>query len=566
VEAVQVEVLRYLITEDFKFVSRRKNVLHLRGPLRCRQASVQIDLWIEDWDFVRYPVIKIRDRPEKLAGVQAHLSAGGGLCYLAPGAVLLDRFDPVASVVQCLAQAAHVVDKLALDPSYRRAEFTREYLSQWSVGQSPSPRLVLKAGVDKGATNASMAILDDHWLICGQSHNELELIAQAMARPLNPLSAWTAWVFDTEAWPPLTEKFPENIHEWFAWLNAWDPLLHRAISERLVADRDYLKWSILHTLVRSPAGWLGIQLPLGDANERKTAKADRRSYVHRLHRRGKHLPITRLEVSDWSAEFVHSRNLTFPDLTDRRVTLIGCGAIGSHLAEALVRLGAGQGKKGHLMILDPDLMLPENLGRHALGYRSLMSEKAVAMADELCRDFPLARVTGVAMDALKSANLFKADLVIDATGEEALSEAINDRQRRAAGSACPVLYVRIFGQGEAVQSLWVDPVGKGGCFRCLRTNDPQSQRAERFPISDHVGPRSVMKGCRAITPYAVSAPMHAAALAADAIADWLSGKVSPTFRTLARPGANLRKVKDQNLTRLPKCPACDPAARMKAVA
>jgi len=565
-EVAHAEVLRYLIAEGFTYVSRRRGALHVRGPLKCQQGPIEIDLWILDWDFVRYPIIRVRDRPRKLAGVQAHLTAGGSLCYLAPGAVVLDRFDPVGAVAQCLAQAALVLDKLALDPDYRRNEFTREYLAQWTVGQDPSPRLVLKAGVEDAATHANMAILGDRWLICGQSLAELESIAKAMGEPLDPLSTWSAWVFATEAWPPLTEQFPDNIHAWFAWLGNWDPGLYRAISNRLLSDRDYLKWASLHILIRSPAGWLGINVPLGDKDERKIAQRDRRSNLQRMHRRGKHMPITRLDVSDWSASFVHSRNLTFPDLTDRRITLVGCGAIGSHLAEAVVRLGAGQGESGHLTIIDPDVMLPENLGRHALGYRSLMREKAVAMADELTRDFPMARITGMPVNALRSTDLFKADLLIDATGEEALSEAINDRQRQLGDAACPVLYVRIFGAGDAVQALWVDANGKGACFRCLRRNDPQSHRAERFPLSDHPGSHLVMKGCRALTPYAVSAPMHAAALAADVIADWLRGNVSPRFRTLARPGANVRKIKNQDPDRLPHCPACDQRYRLGAVA
>jgi len=56
----------------------------------------------------------------------------------------------------------------------------------------------------------------------------------------------------------------------------------------------------------------------------------------------------------------------------------------------------------------------------------------------------------------------------------------------------------------------------------------------------------------------VSAPMHAAALATDAIADWLQGRVSPRMRVLTRPGADVHPVKNQDPKRLDECVACRP--------
>jgi molybdopterin/thiamine biosynthesis adenylyltransferase len=553
--SAEEQVMRHLVAHGFSYFKRRRGVLWFRGELSCRQGAIKIELGISDWDFVSYPTIRLLERPASLEGVQAHLTARNGLCYYTHGAVVLNRFDPVVAVAQCVAQATEVLDSLALDPEYRRDELTREYLAQWSVGQLPAPWVVIKAGLSEESTNSNVAVLGKGYFIFGDKPDELAAIAEAVGESLRDYGNGFAWVFRTPKWPPMSESFPTDLQSLFTWLKAWDKDLSGDFQHRLGHDRGYLKWPFLYLMIKSPAGWLGIEIPLGNALARKVGHRKPSAYRQQMHSSGKGRCIVRLAVVDWSAEFIHSRNLDFDDLTNKRITLIGCGAIGSHLAEALVRLGAGQGKRGHLRIIDPDSMSSENLGRHALGYPSLLKDKPSAMKEELHRTFPLAKVDGIWGNALAMRDLFKGDLLIDATGEEAVSEAINAQHMAQRKSACPVLYVRISGTGGAVQSFWVD-ADKGACFHCLRYTDAQGRRVERFPIEKSNSPTWIMKGCHALTPYAVSAPMHAAALATDAIADWLRDQVSPRLRVLVRPGADVHPVKSQDPKRLDTCSAC----------
>lgn len=72
-------------------------------------------------------------------------------------------------------------------------------------------------------------------------------------------------------------------------------------------------------------------------------------------------------------------------------------------------------------------------------------------------------------------------------------------------------------------------------------------------------PKRKHLGCNGFTPYAVSAPMAAAALCMEALVDWLqSGRASPRFRTSATANANVYGVKNQDVSRLAACPACGP--------
>jgi hypothetical protein len=151
-------------------------------------------------------------------------------------------------------------------------------------------------------------------------------------------------------------------------------------------------------------------------------------------------------------------------------------------------------------------------------------------------------------------DIFDADLVIDATGEEAASEMIN-AIRLDRGTETPVLHVRIRGNGECVQTFWAQ--GRDlGCFRCLLQADHKNYREERYPVLKDQ-PKRKQLGCAGFTPYAVSAPMAAAALCIEVVVDWLqTSRPSPRFRTRSTANANVYAVKDRDVKRLPACPAC----------
>jgi molybdopterin/thiamine biosynthesis adenylyltransferase len=259
---------------------------------------------------------------------------------------------------------------------------------------------------------------------------------------------------------------------------------------------------------------------------------------------------------DVSPDYVYQRNLVnLPrgTLAGKKIALVGCGAIGGYLASALLRLGAGTGG-GTLHLQDIDELQPDNLGRHRLGYNSLFDNKAIALKKVLDRESPFANIT-ISEKSVVDHFPQGFDLVINATGEQAVSEALNV-QHVQASKRTPLLHVWVFGNGDCVQGLWVDS-RKYACYRCLTHNDEAQYGQSRFPLTDTDTLRAFV-GCHAFTPYGVSSPMSAATLAMDFVADWLKGDVSPRFRLRYNEGSTLRRFKSQNVSPLQGCPACQP--------
>lgn len=549
------ESLRYLRGRGFEPLAARRPARAFTGLLQCAKGPVPIQLTIRDWNFLEYPRISLDEPPDFLPPLLPHVDVYGGLCYFAPGSVTLDRYDPAAALAQCLDQATNVLNRIATDATYRHDDIQNEFTAHWELGQTRLPWKVFLGNIDAKATYAYYFKLRDpakaqtRVLVSSQPAEALRL-ATAWGWTMTP-SADRCWLLATDTPPLVPEVMPATVKALFQWLRRWDPKLASAL-QKVLGEPDYLKQTFIAIAISTPVGWVGLGF---DLNQMKRLGYQRSPKLFRnfLHNAGGEQPLFRMMLRQIGSDFVHSRNLTYRDLGGKRVTVVGCGAIGSFVASALVRLGAGTGKMGRLRLIDPDDLHPENLGRHTLGYPSLLQDKASALRDDLRRQFPNSEIVADVSSAFEVDQLFAADLIIDATGEESVSELINGMRLERALSL-PVLHVWIRGNGEAVQALWVDSDAHA-CYRCLVVPDLKVHRRERIALLK-TDPQRRMDGCRSYTPYAVSAPMHAAALATDMICDWLQGDPAPRFRTRARENADVFRAKNQNLTRMKGCAAC----------
>lgn len=555
-------VLRALTARGFTALKSRKRARRFQGSLPCKLGKVPVILEISDWNFCSYPQLIVTKRPDFIPAHMAHLHRGS-LCYFAAGTALLDRYNAAGAILLCLDQATTVIDDLINDPLKNVAEIQEEFLAYWLsdpgiktntvfIGETTPGSLDARVYAFKSESISASAIFD--------SEAFAEALANSWSCKLEPFTNTTCWLLETKNFPFVSDHpRPRTIKEMLKWLRSWDQALLDDLTKLLEGDGSYLNTDQILVGIKSPLGWLGFVLGIDLSAKKICNQATRnkgrykgKAYRQYLHGVGGHQEITRLFISDISSSFVHSRNLEYPDLRDKNIALIGCGAIGGFLAQALVKLGAGSGR-GHLKLIDPDTLSSHNVGRHYLGYSDLLKSKAKALADTLRHQFPFSSIEAIVGSVNTDAELSLNDLVIDATGEEPVSEMLN-HYRLQLEAAAPVLHVWIRGNGETVQALWALE-RKWACYRCLRRSDIGRYHEERFSVEKHP-PRQGRIGCTAFTPYSVSAPMHAAGLATDMVIDWIKGNPSPRFRSRSIENADVRRVKSQNLDPLQGCPAC----------
>jgi molybdopterin/thiamine biosynthesis adenylyltransferase len=257
------------------------------------------------------------------------------------------------------------------------------------------------------------------------------------------------------------------------------------------------------------------------------------------------------------ADFLYGRNLgDLPSLAGKKLALIGCGTIGGFLALQLAQTGAGS-KSGRLVLFDEENLTPSNLGRHLLGLPDLYRNKAEGCAQHVQIQLPYLDIEARPVDVLQEVStLGEFDLIIDATGEEALSIALNDYAVSNRPNFPPILHTWIVGNGGAAQAVLCDSA-EHACFKCLKP-DLAGQPRVRVLRPDAQATLRHLGACgdQLYAPFPVSVSAAAASLALDLILAWNTGRPGHLLRTRTFDLAQCFSPKDTTLEPSAACPAC----------
>lgn len=519
-------------------------IIRYAGVLHCSGADVPVHLDITDKEFAALPKITLIDRPPNLPKVCSHLGDNNVLCYASSKIAHIDIHRAPGQILDCISKAEGVLSRLlAGDPLVD----TRDEFSAYWPGE---PVLIDLAAARKTATAWKIRFNNgrEHWIL-GADESAVRAKYEPNGEKLL-LEGAPAFILDSTIppkvfagrWPPKT------CGDVAAWLNSGDKATLGALTQSLKELHRRRENRVL-VIVRNEWAWYGFCVTFDRTLRSKHTSA--KDWVHYvLWGRGAQTAISRLQPVRIDQPYLISRNLSGEQsLENKRIILAGCGAIGGYLAEMLVRAGAGSGV-GRLILVDPDCLVPGNLGRHVLGVQDLFRNKAEAVRYWVCSRFPSAAVVAIS-DDVRNVSFKNADLLINATGEEALSNALN--LRYLDGKLPPILYSWIKGPGTAAQALLVDSPTQG-CFRCLRTADGMDRY---LPLLKPIDSAVMGHGCDDYyVPFSAAASMQAAALAGQFVLDWANDRATPRLRTRAISYNNLREIKDKDLTRVSDCPAC----------
>lgn len=197
-----------------------------------------------------------------------------------------------------------------------------------------------------------------------------------------------------------------------------------------------------------------------------------------------------------------ARGGAMTNLANTKVALVGCGAVGGHVAINLAASGIGS-----LHLIDHDQLSSENVFRHVLGRSALGLNKAIAMRAELQRKYPFVRVTADkrrAEDAHAAGDLDWStfDLVVVTIGDVTVSRRLN-AELATARTAALFTWLEPLGIGGHALLAHVDDV-TAGCYECLFLDDHGAETLTStadFAAAGQVFTRDVT-GCASVfTPY-----------------------------------------------------------------
>lgn len=538
--AAVADVIEAFKQQGFEFVGKTDDGwFKLRGlltpPGTDRGCPCEVQL---DPTFFDLPRIRLLDIPPELPKAVPHFGADGGLCYLAKGTVVLDIYDPVGQSLACLKRAAAVFGQVLKGEMID--DLAEEFFAYWNGWLC----FVDMQGEDLGRQNCIVAQANGNplWFITDDEDRTRRKL-NSLGYQVTDKTVLTYRVKTTAQPRPLASHWPpETVGDVLAWQSTLDPRCRRKIHER-IKEGESKKANGVLIVIESPLMTYGFAVLFDrQALAQKTKLADRKDLSYGL----KVMPVSMIRIDD---RYLAQRNIPkSKTLAGKRIALVGCGTIGGYLSDMLVKAGAGT-CGGKLTLVDFDGLLPQNIGRHRLGFPDLLLNKADAMAKELKRLAPGAEVYALPVD-VRQAQLGQLDLLIDATGEESLGHWLSGRYR----APTPMLSVWIEGPGTAVRAL-LRTNASGACYRCLWHSN---RRGELRSTLDPLHTILAGHGCEGLyVPFPASVSVQAASLGAEMALDWVNGVHSPSLRTRLIDQAHQLATPDCDPLRDQDCPICN---------
>jgi len=225
-------------------------------------------------------------------------------------------------------------------------------------------------------------------------------------------------------------------------------------------------------------------------------------------------------------------------LLDSRVLLCGCGALGTVLADLLVRAGVG-----FLRIVDRDFVEVTNLQRQVLYDEQDVADhlpKAIVAANRLRRINSDVTIDPIVAD-ISYANILQfaegADLILDGTDNFEVRFLINDASLE---TGIPWVYAGVIGSHGQMMSVFPNETA---CLRCLIETVPEPGSTETCDTAGVLGPAvNVISSLEAIDALKILSGQREKIAPVLTVVDVWDG----TFRRM-----NLADLRDRT-----NCPAC----------
>nr|WP_245176259.1 MULTISPECIES: ThiF family adenylyltransferase [unclassified Cupriavidus] len=214
---------------------------------------------------------------------------------------------------------------------------------------------------------------------------------------------------------------------------------------------------------------------------------------------------------------------------DKHLVVLGCGAVGSVVADALAAAGIGR-----LTLVDSDNFSEDNVFRHILDPVWIDLPKVRGLRAQFERRYPGVKVTAVAQTAqewLKNATLADFHGIVIAFGAPTLERSFS-RYFRGKAKRLPVVFTWLEALDLGGHSVLTWSDGEG-CLDCLYRDDegqPVLHPRTSFLEPDQHVSRNLTGCASTFVPYGALQARKSGLLAAEHILSALTSKVSPAYR------------------------------------
>lgn len=261
--------------------------------------------------------------------------------------------------------------------------------------------------------------------------------------------------------------------------------------------------------------------------------------------------ITPYTVKRWDYHFLNKQIGNDTLIIGKKVAVIGCGSLGSYIAEDLAKVGIK-----NISLYDNDTLVPANFLRHKSAYYWDGLPKVASVATKLESIHPevIVNIYGnISAQKLKE-DMDKYDLIIFTVGNSDVQLMCN-KVFQDEHFDKPVIYVWLEAGGTDSHILMVD-YSKPGCYECLFTDDDGNMINNKVnKLSEEIGEAYTLRnGCGATrVAYGTSILLRTTSVVLDSIQKIFNGAIEENTLIDIEP---TKVINNSNVFAEGKCKYC----------
>jgi hypothetical protein len=463
-----------------------------------------------------------------------HFEPGGLLCLprLAPPTTGIE-----SAITHTLAATIELLDRFE-DPKFVEDELRREFISYWNRSEDPKgKRFRSLLNLTNRTPRATAVWYGDSYTLVGENSEQLrKWLANTGVDGTSKIATGIFGCLDAAPTPPFPVS-PTDLCDLLA--------THCPGALTLLEDSPLDRDVTVVLAAGSPSGDGLIAMRMVAPSTTKGFRPNPPTAAKMMlwKTRGQ---LTRSEVDRYDASWIHGRdqNVDLPKLQAATIVVLGCGSLGSQVASRLAQAGVGG-----LIMIDPDTLVPANVGRHALGMDSVgrfkdkkVKYKSSELARILRRRYPhMHRVEAQdlswqALLAKEPAIFQNATLIVACLGEWGADGPLGEWHARS-GLPAPVVYGWLDEYGTASHAVALASAGPG--LSCILGTDGDLRVPETLWQGGSLIQAEPACG-NLFQPYGPLDVAHAEALVSRLCIDMLADTVAPPIhRIYAGPTAQI---------------------------
>lgn len=524
-------IIQYLTTRGYN-VSAIEFCLLPAIKIECEIAGYEVSLIHMYVDELKEMPSFVLQNPQEFPRLAHTLSfekwGVASICVNVPDSVSINYEVPELAFEESLKRHIALLEQCLSDPEWNEKELLREFLAGWNqIREQEYANFLCLSDVGNfelidvfpPKKKNDKYGLDSYHFGIQKNYNQksYSLINNQIKGRGTPTG--------TGCIVPLQGLLPapwsrSDLKNWYLdILDFISPSIHEKLTHTFGQFRDHSFWIIFNADTESGKTWFGLHFLL-----KKDIKGKKNFPLN-----AKNLEfwdIKAMDIRIFNKERIIPRSGANISLQDKKVLLVGCGSVGSQIANQLASTGVG-----YLTLVDPESLSLDNLYRHSLPTNYVNWPKTYGLILELQMKYPWLDTAQkfLGLLELRDENLLNSfDLVIIAIGSPSQERIFHD--------FCISNEIE-----TAVINTWVEGYGIGGhatldipnslgCLRCAYVDSLDFSRGLVSNLNFLKPDQSLTKnmaGCgNAFLPYSNLSAIQTALITSSLASKFLLGEIS----------------------------------------